>query len=314
MVIGGARPVFERSTVLFILVAFGLSGLLAAVVYATGRDASPYAAWGVLAMLFPAAAVLVCRAFTGEKTHVKWSRLPLRYAVGAVLLIPLIMHAAMVPVAAALEGGLSWQEWLKPAPDGLYHAPEARGWGTLTLSGLAGRIVLNAAVGLLVVSLLALWEEIGWRGWLQPRMVERLGPGYGIIVTAGIWALWHTPFALSGIHHIDGVSPAVAAAGLPIGHFGAGLIIGWYWHMTGSIWLVALAHGSLNNWGQYAFKFMDGGGSHDALVLAAGGVALVATGCVLLRSVRGRPAASPTAATQPGHGDEAQASVALPAR
>jgi membrane protease YdiL (CAAX protease family) len=32
----------------------------------------------------------------------------------------------------------------------------------------------------------------------------------------------------------------------------AGLIIGWLWLRTESIWLAAIAHGAMNNWGQYA--------------------------------------------------------------
>jgi hypothetical protein len=64
---------------------------------------------------------------------------------------------------------------------------------------------------------------------------------------------------------------------MPIVIIGAGLIIGWLWVRTESIWMVALAHGALNNWGQYAFKFMRGPGQlGDGLVLGAGGLALLA--------------------------------------
>jgi branched-subunit amino acid ABC-type transport system permease component len=74
-------------------------------------------------------------------------------------------------------------------------------------------------------------------------------------------------------------------------------VIGWLWVPTESIWMVALAHGALNNWGQYAFKFMGEGrgqsGPGDVLVLAASGVLLLVTASVLL--VRGWPSASPLA-------------------
>ena len=42
----------------------------------------------------------------------------------------------------------------------------------------------------------------------------------------------------------------------PFGIFGAGLVISWFWIKTKSIWIVSVAHGALNNWGQYAFKYM----------------------------------------------------------
>jgi hypothetical protein len=66
----------------------------------------------------------------------------------------------------------------------------------------------------------------------------------------------------------------------------ASLHVEWLWLRTESIWIAALAHGALNNWGQYAFKFMDDGGAggeaRDMLVLAAGGLGLLAVGSLLL--------------------------------
>jgi hypothetical protein len=87
----------------------------------------------------------------------------LPYLPVALFLMPLVMHAAMLPAASAL-GGLQWQDWLTPGADGLYHAPQARGWGVLRPAELAVRIGVNAIAGLIVVSMLALFEEIGWRG------------------------------------------------------------------------------------------------------------------------------------------------------
>jgi len=80
----------------------------------------------------------------------------------------------------------------------------------------------------------------------------------GVLASALIWAFWHTPFALSGIHHFDNIPVLAVVVLMPPGHIGAGIFLGWLWLQTRSIWMLALAHGVLNNWGQYAFKFMDG--------------------------------------------------------
>ena len=64
------------------------------------------------------------------------------------------------------------------------------------------------------------------------------------------------PIELAGIQHVDGVSRLRLAITFPFGIIIVGLIIGWLWLRTESIWLVAIAHGSLNNSGQYAFKYM----------------------------------------------------------
>ena len=92
------------------------------------------------------------------------------------------------------------------------------------------------------------------------------------------------PFQLSGIQHIDGVSPVNLALTLPFGIMITGLVIGWLWLRTQSIWIVSLAHGALNAWGQYAFKYMKESVSpgSDAAAGAAGSVALLAVGMFLL--------------------------------
>ncbi len=147
-----------------------------------------------------------------------------------------------------------------------------------------GHIALNAFAGLVIVSFMAFFEEIGWRAWLLPRLIDRIGRRRAVVATSIIWALWHVPFVLSGILHIDGVTPAKLALVLPLGNMAAGLILGWLWLRTESIWLAAIAHGALNNWGQYAFKYMKESGRPDLdiAVLSAGSLALFLVGCILL--------------------------------
>jgi membrane protease YdiL (CAAX protease family) len=71
---------------------------------------------------------------------------------------------------------------------------------------------------------------------------------------------------------------------IPPGTMATGLILGWLWLRTESIWLVAIAHGALNNWGQYAFKYMKDSSTPgtDVAVLTAGSAALLVVGALLL--------------------------------
>jgi membrane protease YdiL (CAAX protease family) len=212
--------------------------------------------------------------------------------------MPVVLHAVMLPLTAIFEGSLPWQEWLTPQADGLYHTPESRGWGAVTIHGLVGRIAANAGVGIVIVSLLVFFEEVGWRAWLLPRLVDRMGARGAVVIASVVWAFWHTPFALSGIHHLEGVSAVGTAVIMPIGQVGAGLVIGWLWLRTESMWMVIIAHGALNNWGQYAFKYMQNFAAADpAFVLGAGNLALLLIGSLLvsrsLISNSTRPAGSP---------------------
>jgi len=241
----------------FVVFVNALAVVLSLVVWATGGHRSPYIGLAYLTMFMPAIAVLVVGSVTDEWPIVRWHGVPAKYVAIALFLIPVVSHAIVLPVLVAMTGPLPWQEWLTPRADGLFHSPESRGWGTLTMQGLVARIVLNAVFGLVVVSVLAFFEEIGWRAWLLPRLADRFGPRSAVVLTAIVWTIWHVPFRLSGIQHIEGASPLALTLGLSAATMAGGLIIGWLWLRSESIWLVALAHGALNNWGQYAFKYMD---------------------------------------------------------
>jgi len=285
-----------KPIVAFVATAYALSITLSLVVGLTGGHESPLVGLAYLSMFLPALSVLVVSSVMNERPRVQWDYLPLRFLPVAMFLIPVVLHAVMLPVEMTPGGGTVWQDWLRPQADGLYHTPPSRGWGTLTIEGLVGRIVLNAIVGLAANSFMAFFEEIGWRAWLLPRLMDRMGARSAVVTTSFIWGLWHLPFQFSGIQHIDGVSPMRLASRFSFGIIAAGLVLGWLWLRTESIWLVSICHGALNNWGQYAFKYMKDSVTPEAIhtdltALTAGFLALLSIGALLLwRGLGERPA------------------------
>ena len=273
-----------NAIVTYVGTAYALSIALSLLIGLTGGHNSPVFDLAFLSMFLPAIAVSIVYTKMKEKPLIRWHRFPLKYLPAALFLMPAILHLAMLPAMALIEGGLQWQDWLSPQPDGLYHTPLSRGWGNLTISSLVAHIAINALVGLAIVSFMAFFEEIGWRAWLLPRLRQRLGARPAVVAVAILWAFWHVPFELSGILHIDGVSSIKLALVMPTGTMAAGLVLGWLWMRTESVWLVAVAHGSLNNWGQYAFKYARD--THhpngDLAVLGTGYVALLIIGIILL--------------------------------
>jgi membrane protease YdiL (CAAX protease family) len=280
-----------RAVVVFVAITYALSiGYSLAVSISGGHD-SPLVSLSVITMFFPAAAVLAVMVAIKEPANINWRALPVRYLPLALFLMPVVMHAVMLAMTIHFTGVLPWQVWLTPQPDGHFHTPPELGWGTLTGGELALRMVLNAVTGLAIVSLLAFFEEIGWRAWLLPRLMQRMGTQKSIAAVASIWALWHVPFLLSGATHLAHVPVRTAAFVLPVGDLGAGMVIGWLWIRTESIWIVSIAHGALNNWGQYAFKFMRDQppvstgrafAPFEATVLTGGSVSLLVLGLALL--------------------------------
>ena len=259
---GRRRVLLSRSQpiAIFIATAYAGSVALSLLIGLTGGSESRLIGLAYVSMVIPALSALFAGSVSGDRrSYIVWDRLPLSYLPTALLLMPLVMHAVMLPVACAI-GPLHWQS-----------SPGAAG------------IAANAITGVVIVSAVALFEEIGWRGWLLPRLAEHMGLRSAVAVTSAIWAVWHVPYAFGGIHHLDGVAAAGTAIVVPAGIFGAGLVIGWFWLRTRSIWIVAIAHGALNNWGQYAFKFLSVEGAlSDIVLLAAGDAALLAVGAILL--------------------------------
>ena len=71
---------------------------------------------------------------------------------------------------------------------------------------------------------------------------------------------------------------------------GAGIVLGWLWIRTRSIWIVSFSHGALNNWGQYAFKYIENeSGTLENIFLLAGiNIALLLTGIAVYFRMRKR--------------------------
>lgn len=115
--------------------------------------------------------------------------------------------------------------------------------------------VAAVTYGPLINTFVALGEEIGWRGFLYPRLKARFGRRTGWLLGGAIWGAWHWPLiALIGYEY-------GAAAGNAAGYFGApvtGMLlfcvitVGWgilhdrLYEKSGSIWVPALLHGAIN--------------------------------------------------------------------
>ena len=56
---------------------------------------------------------------------------------------------------------------------------------------------------LVLIFLLVLGEEIGWRGYLQEKLIDTYGNLRGIIILGLVWVFWHLPLALTGYNFSD---------------------------------------------------------------------------------------------------------------
>ncbi|MBX4262199.1 CPBP family intramembrane metalloprotease (plasmid) [Clostridium estertheticum] len=88
-----------------------------------------------------------------------------------------------------------------------------------------------------------LMEELGWRGFVLPRLQSKLNPGFSSLILGIIWACWHLP-----LFFIPGTSQyRVPFVIFIIQCIGTAMLYTWVYNQTdGSLLLPILLHASWN--------------------------------------------------------------------
>jgi hypothetical protein len=103
----------------------------------------------------------------------------------------------------------------------------------------------------LVVFVLVVGEEIGWRGYAQPALAKRLGPVPAALTVGFLWAFWHLPlFYLDGMPQRD-----IPFATFLLFTMAYSVVAAWLvGRANGSLLIATLLHGAFN-----AFTFVTPG-------------------------------------------------------
>lgn len=175
------------------------------------------------------------------------------------LLYGWVPAAAAVLTLVATGGSLRELGLRRPGP-GFVLMAFALGWVaplvTYLPAWLAGFIELDpgerlellplyGTVGLVFGSVLALGEELGWRGLLVPALAGRLSFASTALISGAIWALWHLPVMISfGYHSRAPIWYGVSCASVAI--LLAGFPFAWLRLASRSVWPAAVFHGTHN--------------------------------------------------------------------
>lgn len=295
-----------RSIVVFVALAFGLAWLVALPLWLGDGLLSPWFAYvSIGMMLTPAIAALVVVFFV-ERPQRKasalgvWPLKPVGRLLGYLtlgLFVPIALVLVALPIGAALGvypadfQNFSAFEQLLAAQPGMGELPVST--GTLIALQLA-TIPLGAFLNLIP----ALGEELGWRGWLLPKLMP-LGVVPAILISGVIWGLWHAPLILLGYNYPT--APGWLGLTMMVGMCTlVGAVFGWLRLRSGTVWPAALAHGAFNAAGGSFVLFAMAGEHIDttqATILGWSGwivplmlvVILVATRQFALPTKPGRP-------------------------
>ena len=106
--------------------------------------------------------------------------------------------------------------------------------------------LLDVIVSIMVVAAsVGLAEEIGWRGYMLPRLMG-LGAGRAVLSSGFLHGVWHLPVLLgTPFYHPEGSRLFVVPSFLLTITL-AGICYGYLRLTSGSVWPAAIAHASFN--------------------------------------------------------------------
>ncbi|MFD3685900.1 CPBP family intramembrane glutamic endopeptidase [Nocardiopsis sp. NPDC058631] len=297
-----------RSIGVFTTLAFALAWLLALPLWFGDGLTSPWFTFVATAtMTTPAIAALVVVFFVERPQQKAWTlglwplrpvrRLLVYAALGIFVSIALALVA--LPVGSLL---------------GVYPADFTNFSAFQQLldeqAGAAGAAEIPIPIGALIAIQLAtlpaaafinlipaLGEELGWRGWLLPKLMP-LGTLPALLISGVIWGLWHAPLILLGYNYPD--APGWLGLTMMVGMCVlVGTVFGWLRLRSGSVWPAALAHAAFNGAGGTYLLFAAAGEHVDttqATVLGwSGWIVPFALVVVLIATGQFAPAKHPSA-------------------
>jgi membrane protease YdiL (CAAX protease family) len=104
----------------------------------------------------------------------------------------------------------------------------------------------NLVVAIVLGTVLILGEEIGWRGFLLPRMQELLPKRRAALVTGVLHGLFHLPIILLTTTYDSEGKRYIVAPIVVVTIALAGVFYAWLRDRSNSIWPVAIAHNAAN--------------------------------------------------------------------
>jgi membrane protease YdiL (CAAX protease family) len=115
----------------------------------------------------------------------------------------------------------------------------------LTPSAVGGWAA-NAAVGLVVMTVVIMGEEIGWRGFLLPRVQQLTTRRKAAVVTGFLHGLFHLPLILIASTYDAAGARWIVAPVAVVTITAGGVFYAYLRDRSGSVWPVGVAHNSVN--------------------------------------------------------------------
>ncbi len=117
--------------------------------------------------------------------------------------------------------------------------------GSSPVVAIAAYFVVLATVGFLGSAVSAMGEELGWRGFLVPKLAEFMSFPRVALCSGMIWALWHYPLILLADYHGKG-GKVYSLICFTVLVLGTSFLFAWMRLKSGSVWTGVFLHASHN--------------------------------------------------------------------
>ncbi len=119
------------------------------------------------------------------------------------------------------------------------------GWSACSRSVSRPDALFNLIINIVIISLYAALEEIGWRGYMLPHLGSD-GSFRAALVVGFLHGVWHLPLMLLTTAYNPAGNRLITVPIFLAVLTGAGVIYAYLRWTSGSLWPVIIAHGTLN--------------------------------------------------------------------
>ncbi|HEY5558020.1 type II CAAX endopeptidase family protein [Acetobacterium sp.] len=235
---------------IFLGLTFVLTWIVEFTLMANGGLSGPYA-YIVLAgiMFIPALSVVITRLITKEgfknfglkprfKGHIRYY-VTAWFAPSLLIVCGALFYFLISPSHFDLTMSNMFQ---------LYRAQGADATQSTLMASFLAQVVVGLLFGPLLNIITTLGEEIGWRGYLLPKLMEMVSGRKAVAISGAIWGLWHAPVIAMGYNYGFDYAffPWGGILAMIVFGFFAGSFLSYLAIRTKSVLPAAIAHGSLN--------------------------------------------------------------------
>jgi membrane protease YdiL (CAAX protease family) len=223
------RQTAKRKLIVYLVLVFALSSFFYFKIAQIG-DLEAGGGWVLGLMWMPAtAAIITALIFQRNLKGFGWGPGKIKYLIYGYV-IPLLYTTAAYAII-----------WIT----GLGKFNGGDGFISTLLSG--------ATLGVLQTMLLALGEEIGWRGFMTPQLAKLTSFNKTALIGGVIWGLWHVPIIIFGGYN-NGAPVWYSILAFFVLIISMNFVFTWLRLASGSIWPTVIMHGAHNTFIQSIYE------------------------------------------------------------